>query len=153
MSAVRFRAAAPADEAAIRRIVEAAFDEFTSVIGRRPSPMGDDFGARISAGDLFVGEADGEIVAALTAWTRDDHLHVYSVAVAPERRGRGYGEAAMAHAEAVARTRGLAAIELFTNALMAANLRWYPRLGYQLVDRRREDGYDRVYFRKPLGAG
>jgi hypothetical protein len=33
---------------------------------------------------------------------------------------------------------------------MVENLAYYPRLGYVEYDRRREDGFDRVYFRKRL---
>jgi hypothetical protein len=39
-------------------------------------------------------------------------------------------------------------VELYTNALMTENLRYYPRLGYVEYDQRRENGFDRVYFRK-----
>jgi hypothetical protein len=33
---------------------------------------------------------------------------------------------------------------------MTDNLGLYPRLGYEEFDRRREDGFDRVYFSKAL---
>jgi hypothetical protein len=36
---------------------------------------------------------------------------------------------------------------------MTENLRLYPSLGYDLIDRRREHGFDRVYFRKSLAPG
>ena len=34
---------------------------------------------------------------------------------------------------------------------MTENLELYPRLGYREVDRREEDGFSRVFFRKRLG--
>jgi hypothetical protein len=36
---------------------------------------------------------------------------------------------------------------------MTENLLLYPSLGYHLIDRRREDGFDRVFFRKSLTPG
>ena len=45
---------------------------------------------------------------------------------------------------------GLARVTLYTNARMHENLVLYPRLGYVEIDRRREDGFDRVYFEKML---
>jgi hypothetical protein len=45
---------------------------------------------------------------------------------------------------------GLRRVHLYTNAKMTANLSIYPRLGYVEIDRRSEDGFDRVYFEKRL---
>jgi hypothetical protein len=36
---------------------------------------------------------------------------------------------------------------------MVENLQLYPRLGFVETERRVEDGYRRVYFRKTLDAG
>ena len=33
---------------------------------------------------------------------------------------------------------------------MTENLSFYPRMGYAEVDRRHEDGFDRVFFEKPV---
>lgn len=56
----------------------------------------------------------------------------------------------MAHCEAAARQAGLAAVDLYTNEMMAENLAIYPRLGYAETGRRREDGFNRVFFSKSL---
>ncbi len=56
----------------------------------------------------------------------------------------------MQHVEREALEHGLTEIRLYTNALMTENLAWYPRLGYEETGRRMEDGFDRVYFRKPV---
>ena len=58
------------------------------------------------------------------------------------------GRALIGFAERRARDLGLGSVELYTNALMTENLRYYPRLGYVEYDRRSEHGFDRVYFRK-----
>jgi Ni,Fe-hydrogenase III large subunit len=46
----------------------------------------------------------------------------------------------------------LPSIELYTNAKMTENLAYYPRLGFEETGRRREDGFDRVYFRRLVSA-
>ena len=42
-------------------------------------------------------------------------------------------------------------MRLYTNARMTENLSLYPHLGYVEVERREEDGFDRVFFEKGLG--
>jgi ribosomal protein S18 acetylase RimI-like enzyme len=74
-----------------------------------------------------------------------------SVAVFPHAAGRGIGKALIAYCEDVARKRGVAAVRLYTNEKMAENLSIYDRLGYSEVERRTEDGFNRVYFIKRLG--
>ena len=75
-----------------------------------------------------------------------------NVAVEPTEQGHGHGRALVSFAERHARECGLAAVELYTNEAMAANIRLYPRLGYVETGRRVDDGYHRVYFRKTLDA-
>ena len=55
-------------------------------------------------------------------------------------------------AERRARELGLPAVTLYTNEAMVENLRLYPRLGFVETERRVEDGYRRVFFRKALDA-
>ena len=68
------------------------------------------------------------------AWT----VHMAQV---PE----GYG-----FAESLARRLDLPAIRLYTNVKMTENLPFYESLGFLEVERRREDGFDRVYFSRSL---
>ena len=77
-------------------------------------------------------------------------LLVENVAVARSAQGRGLGRRLLEHAEDQALRLGLPETRLYTNAAMTENLAIYPRLGYAEVNRRTEDGFDRVYFRKDL---
>ncbi len=47
---------------------------------------------------------------------------------------------------------GLEAIELYTNVLMIENISYYRALGFTEIHRGEEDGFHRVYFRKPVAA-
>jgi ribosomal protein S18 acetylase RimI-like enzyme len=89
-------------------------------------------------------------VASVVLQDRGDHLFVENVAVAPDRQGQGLGRAVLGFAEDEARRRGLPELRLYTNAAMADNLAFYPRLGFREVERRSEHGFSRVFFVKRL---
>lgn len=105
-----------------------------------------DFEALISIQVVWVSDTDGFIVM----YPRDDALHVENIAVHPDAQGRGTGRALMGFAQDHARILGLTQISLYTNAKMTGPLALYPKLGYVEIDRRVEDGFDRVYFTKTL---
>jgi DNA-binding HxlR family transcriptional regulator len=50
----------------------------------------------------------------------------------------------------VARKRGLPALRLYTNAAMHENIALYSSLGWQETERRRVNGFERVFFHKRL---
>ena len=147
------RRASAGDVAAAAAITRAAYSTYVERIGREPAPMAADFGALIEAGDVWVATDRDQVVGVLVLQLQDAALLLESVAVDPAHQGRGIGRSLIDHAERVAREQGLGAVDLYTNALMTENLRLYPSLGYEVVDRRREDGFDRVYFRKSLAPG
>lgn len=144
------RRAAAGDAAAAAEITSAAYRPYIERIGREPAPMGADFDALIGAGAVWVATEDGRVVGVLVLELQDTALLLESVAVDPAHQGHGIGRSLIDHAEQVARDAGLSAVDLYTNAHMTENLRLYPSLGYDLIDRRREDGFDRVFFRKSL---
>jgi N-acetylglutamate synthase-like GNAT family acetyltransferase len=144
------RRARPEEAAAVGALVEAAFARHVAAVGRRPAPMDDDHAAHIARGDQWVAEQDGALVASVVLIERGDHLFVENVAVAADRQGQGHGRAVLAFAEAQARRRGLPELRLYTNAAMADNLVFYPRLGFTEVQRREERGFARVFFVKAL---
>jgi len=78
-------------------------------------------------------------------------LFLENVAVLPEFQGHGIGRALIAFAEQHGRELRLPEVTLYTNERMTENLRLYPKLGYVETGRRVEEGFARVYFRKPLG--
>jgi len=150
MVAEILRDATPADRERIERLVEAAYGGYVELIGRRPAPMDADYAALIEAGQVTVAERDGEIAGILVLIPMEDHLLVENVAVDPTAQGTGLGRRLMARAEGEARALGLPELRLYTNELMAANLAWYPRLGYRETERRAESGFSRVFFAKRL---
>ena len=147
------RQAADGDLTAIRTVVEAAYSGYVPRIGRPPAPMTADYETLVAAGDVWVGDADGRIVGVLVIRASGDALELENVAVDPAAQGLGHGRTLVGFAESRARELGLEAVELYTNEAMVENVQLYPRLGFVETERRVEDGYRRVYFRKTLDAG
>lgn len=135
----------------VRKCARAAYEKYVGPIGREPAPMVADFAAQIAEGRIDVAlNGDARVVGFIVCYPRHDHLHIENLAIAPAAQGAGVGTRLLCHAEARARERGLTAIELYTNAKMIEALAFYPSRGFVEIDRRQEDGFDRVYFRKEL---
>ncbi len=148
----RIRPAGTGDLAFLKACAEAAYAQYVERIGRRPAPMTADFAAQQAAGLIHVLEVDDTPAGFIVHYDiRPGVAHVESVAVLPDFAGQGLGIALVGFAESAARARGATVMELYTNAAMRENLRYYPRLGYETLDEREEDGFRRVYFRKLLG--
>ena len=142
--------ATAADAAALTAVAEAAYAPYVPRMGRRPAPMLDDFPALIDRGHVLVVRRDAAILGYIVLYPEGEDLHVSNVAVDPAAQGQGIGCRLLAVAEAEAGRRGLAAVALYTNVHMTENLALYPRLGYAETGRRRQDGFDRVFFRKTI---
>jgi GNAT superfamily N-acetyltransferase len=149
-SGVRIRRAEPAHVDRVRNCVRAAYAMYVDRIGRPPAPMDADYEALVAAGEVWVATEDEVVVGVLVVRPRRNALFLENVAVTPAKQGRGIGRGLIAFAERHARELGLPAVELYTNERMTENLRLYPALGYVETERRREEGFARVFFRKDL---
>ncbi|MCJ2094980.1 GNAT family N-acetyltransferase [Methylobacterium sp. J-072] len=159
------RRAEPADAAAIRTLVDAAYAKWIPLIGRLPTPMRADYAQAVlhHRFDLLHVREDldaSEDLAALIETTQEgDHLLVVNVAVHPAFQGRGYGVRLLSLAETIAASAGLPRIRLYTNKKYTANLRLYASLGYRVEREAPYDGPGRtlddditVHMVKAIGA-
>ncbi|MBZ9906090.1 GNAT family N-acetyltransferase [Mesorhizobium sp. BR115XR7A] len=133
-SAIRFRPAEPADAAAIRDIVRAAYAKWVPVIGREPLPMRADYEKAVAEHPFDLAVEDSRIVGMIETTLADDHLWIENVCVAPEAQGRGIGRLLLERAEIKAREAGRNGLRLLTNGAFEANVSLYKRHGYT-VDR------------------
>ena len=151
MAEPSLRRAAAADADAIRDLVIAAYEGYTPLLGRTPTPMLADYEAAVRDHETWVLEgADGVIVGTIELIAHPDHLWVQNVAIRPELQGRGLGRQLLQLAEDEARVRDLPAIGLLTNERYTANLAMYERYGYVETHREPYRGTDLVHFRKTL---
>ncbi|MGA7757027.1 MAG: GNAT family N-acetyltransferase [Ilumatobacteraceae bacterium] len=75
-------------------------------------PQTDDWAARCGASDVYVAVIDGVVVGYLVADLGDDQVvRIDQVWVTPDARELGFGDALLAEAIAVSRTRGAVAVE------------------------------------------
>jgi GNAT superfamily N-acetyltransferase len=80
---------------------------------------------------IFVRDDEQRIVAGISGMTWGGCCELHAMWVDEPLRGRGLARALMAEAEAVAKRRGCALVELFAYDLLAAGL--FERLGYESV--------------------
>jgi GNAT superfamily N-acetyltransferase len=144
------RLAEPADCAAVTACVRQAYAHYVERIGREPAPMTADYADLIARGAVHVLLEEADIVGVLVVHQLDDSLFIENVAVHPRYQKRGLGRTLMAMAEQQARLAGMAEMRLYTHELMVENIALYQRLGYREVERREEDGFRRVFMRKPV---
>lgn len=151
MAALIPRLATVQDIGAIERCAQQAYHPYVSRIGQPPVPMVADFRSRVECNEVYVLEDDEDRLCGFVIFSQaDGHVLLENIAVAPSSQGKGYGRNLIAFVERQARHSGSAAVRLYTNIHMHENLALYPALGYAEIDRRREDGFDRVYFEKQL---
>lgn len=145
------RPAVASDECDIRACAEAAYARYVPLIGRKPAPMVADFATQIADGEVHVAvDAAGAFQGFIVFNVQSSHVLLENVAVLPGMAGQGVGKALIAFCEDMARRQGAKAIRLYTNEKMTENLSIYPALGYVETGRVTEDGFNRVYFEKPL---
>ncbi len=145
------RLAVEGDEAAIRACAQTAYAQYVAAIGRKPAPVLADYAAQIAANEIHVFvDAEDRVQGFIAFFAEDDHVLLENVAVLPSAAGQGIGKALIRFCEDESRAQGFGTVRLYTNEKMTDNLSIYPRLGYAEIDRRVEDGFNRVYFEKKL---
>jgi N-acetylglutamate synthase-like GNAT family acetyltransferase len=149
---VQIRPAGQGDTLAVHELVQRAYAPYVARIGRPPGPMTEDYTVKVERGQVWIAGDNDDVVGLIVLIEESDHLLIENVAVDPGRQGEGLGRALLAFAEIVARKAGLPTLRLYTNAAMTENLIFYPRLGYEEVDRRTDNGFERVFFVKRLHA-
>lgn len=142
--------ATPADIPQITQIARLAYAPYVSPMGREPAPMVQDFAEAQRAGHLWVAQHNKTIAGYVVAYQNGTSFHLENVAVHPDFAGKGVGRKLINHVETLAKDAACKTVDLYTNIHMTENLTLYPRLGYREIDRRTENGFERVYFEKQL---
>ncbi|SFL21563.1 GNAT family N-acetyltransferase [Methylobacterium pseudosasicola] len=157
---VGIRRGEPADAAAIRALVEAAYAQWIPLIGRLPTPMQADYAQAVRHHRFDLLQSGEELAALIETLRRDDDLLIVNVAVHPSYQGRGFGTELLTHAESIAAEAGLPQLRLYTNKKYTANLRLYAALGYRVEREELYAGPGRtlddditVHMVKDLGPG
>jgi len=147
---ISIRPATITDLSAIEQCAMAAYAKYVDRIGKKPAPMVADFASSINEGSVSVAISGQTLSGYIVFFHQDQHLQIDNVAVLPAFAGSGIGRQLLEHAETCARKLSLATIELYTNAAMTENISMYAHLGYSETARKKQAGFDRVFFRKSL---
>ena len=134
----------------MKSCVEAAYRHYVARIDKPPGPMLEDYSEVVRLHQAFVAEEAGQVVAVLVLVREAAGLVLDNVSVHPDFQRQGLGSRLIALAETEAREQGYTQLDLYTHESMTENIEIYISLGYVETERRREDGYDRVYMRKDL---
>jgi len=129
---VNLRPAEPADAAAIRDIVRAAYAKWVPVIGREPLPMRADYEKALREHQFDLAVDDSRILGMVETMLAEDHLWIENVCVMPQAQGRGIGRLLLEQAERKAIEAGRREIRLLTNGAFEANVSLYKRHGYAI---------------------
>lgn len=138
------------DITGIEACARKAYAMYVDHIGHEPAPMIADFKTAIAEESVYVVVKEDAVEGFVVFFPRGDHLHLENVAVFPRNKGKGLGGMLISFVEKEALLRGFKAVELYTNEKMTENLKMYPKLGYKELGRRKEGGFDRVFFRKAI---
>lgn len=147
------RSARPEDAKAIRQIAERAYGSFIAMIGKAPAPMIADFPTHIDRDQVFVFEREAGVAGYAILLNRDQRTLLDNIAVDPDLQRSGVGLALMEHVERHVATLGYETLDLYTNAVMTANIAWYEKLGFVETRRTEEHGFHRVYMSKTISGG
>ena len=145
------RRAGPDDAAAVRDLTRAAYAKWVPIVGREPRPMGADYDRAVREHRIDLVDRAGALVALIETVVEADCLLIVNVAVTPDGQGRGLGRKLLAHAEKIAVEAGLGRVRLYTNKLMATNLRLYAELGYGIDGEEAFPGAVAIHMSKALG--
>lgn len=129
--------------------------ELRSFPGDRMSLRQLRFHLRSPRARLLVAELDGVLVGAATVLlrARSRQARLYSIAVDPQARGLGLGQALLAGAEQVAREAGAGSLHLEVRQDNRAAIRLYERRGYRRTGQRAryyDDGADAFCYAREL---
>ena len=150
MPTIAIRPACEADLTDIQSCARQAYEKYVSRMDKKPAPMHADFETQIAKGYIDVAVYGSHLVGYAVFYPEGKHFHLENVAVSPAYSGRGLGRCLIEHVERIAKGAGYEAVMLYTNEAMTENLSLYPKMGYVEVERRREAGFNRVYFRKQV---
>jgi ribosomal protein S18 acetylase RimI-like enzyme len=130
------RKALAGDLQTVVSLTTAAYAPYSALFGAPPIPVTEDYAPRIARGEVWLLESGGEFAGLLTLERHDDHAMIFSVAVAPEFQGKGFGIALLRHADEQTRLWRLPEVRLYTNARMERNIALYLAYGFQETGRR-----------------
>ncbi len=128
------RAATLAEAGAIAALLRQAFlayePLYTPAAFAATTPTADQIRQRWYEGPVWVALLAPELVGTVAAAPQAQGLYLRSMAVHPQARGQGSGQALLAHVEGYATAHGFKRMYLSTTPFLADAIRLYERCGF-----------------------
>lgn len=134
--AVHVRRASPNEAATVAMLLRSAFAEvaglYTPEAMAATLPDAAALRRRMEEGVVWLALVGDEPVGTLSAYTREEGLHLRSLAVHPKARGLGVGSVLLETAERFGRELGQARVFLRTTPFLNHAIALYSRAGFSL---------------------
>ncbi len=148
----QIRRATVADADAVTDCVRAAYAMYLDRMEQPPGPMLQDYAEVIAEHQVWIALSERAVVGVLVLIERDDHILLDNIAVHPDRHGHGLGGKLLSLADQETRRQGYDELRLYTHVTMTENVALYHAKGWRVTGRGLEDGYERIFMAKRLGA-
>jgi len=136
-SKVTVRLAVPRDSTEISRILLEAFSVYrrfyTDEAFEQVTPPPELVKDRFAEGPIWVAELDGEVVGTVSMIKEPEGLYVRSMAVSPEKQGRGIGHKLLEAVDEYAAGSDQERIFLYTTYFVPGAKEMYEKHGYERV--------------------
>ena len=135
---------------------ERAYHENRAIKGVEPLPLSVDYTGLFAFMEFWIegplDHPEGLVILDPTHEPPGDALYIWSIATAPEQRGKGLGNRLLDFVEARAKALNRRAVTLVTNSRLPERIAWYLR--HDFVIMRHETLADRtiVHMRKSLAS-
>ena len=135
---------------------ERAYHENRAIKGVEPLPLSVDYNGLFAFMEFWIegplDHPEGLVILDPTHEPPGDALYIWSIATAPEQRGKGLGNRLLDFVEARAKALNRRAVTLVTNSRLPERIAWYLR--HDFVIMRHETLADRtiVHMRKNLAS-
>ena len=134
-SQIDVRMAVAEDASAIAAVLERAFREYRESYtqdGFIATVLAEDkIATRMAQGPMWVALDNEEIVGTVAAVSKGEALHVRSMGIVPEARGKRIGELLLKNVEAFAMAQRHQRMTLSTTPFLSRAIRLYERFGFQ----------------------
>ncbi len=147
---IKLRRARYGDVKPVRDLMNRTFDKYITRMGRKPTPMTDNYESILCHDVVWIIEGPNGLIATMILRMQDSSLCVETLAVDPSYQGKGIGSMMLKLAEHEAAKHFHDRVTLCTHETMVENAALYTRRGYVETHRKPKLGSEVIWFAKEL---